>query len=64
MNTEESEQDVSHRSQELKSIQDKAHLVTTQTPTRENAAGNLNKFVALFKSLPNAVSNKAFCATL
>ncbi len=54
MNTEESEQDVTHRLQKLEvSIQDKAYPVTTQTPKSENAAGNLNKFIALFKSLPN-----------
>jgi hypothetical protein len=55
MNTEESEQDLKRRLQELEiSLPANAHPVATQNPTSNNAvAGNLNQFISLFKSLPN-----------
>jgi hypothetical protein len=52
MNTEESEQDLQRRLQELEaSIPSNAHPVTTQANTSNEAAG-LNKIANLFKSLP------------
>ena len=54
MNTEESEQDLQRRLQELESLPTNAHPVATQTPTSNSAvAGSLNQFISLFKSLPN-----------
>ncbi len=54
MNTEESEQDLKRRLQELEaSIPTNAHPVTTQANTSNDAAAGLNKFVNLFKSLPS-----------
>ncbi len=54
MNTEESEQDLQRRLQELESLPTNAHPVTTQAPTSNNAVAGLNQFTSLFKSLPNA----------
>lgn len=54
MNTEESEQDLQRRLQELESLPTNAHPVATQTPTSNNAVAGLNQFISLFKSLPNA----------
>ena len=54
MNTEESEQDLQRRLQELESLPTIAHPVATQTPTSNNAVAGLNQFISLFKSLPNA----------
>ena len=56
MNTEESEQDFKSRLQELEvSLPANAHPVVTQTPTSNDAVvENLNQFISLFKSLPNA----------
>lgn len=54
MNTEESEQDLKRRLQELEvSLPNNAHPVANQNPTSNNAvAGNLNQFMGLFNSLP------------
>ena len=56
MNTEESEQDLERRLQELEvsTRPTKAHPVTTQTPTSSNAVAGLNQITGLFKSLPKA----------
>ena len=53
MNTEESEQDLQRRLQELESLPTNAHPVTTQAPASNNAVAGLNQFISLFKSLPN-----------
>lgn len=53
MNTEESEQDLQRRLQELESLPTNAHPVATQTPTSNNAVAGFNQFISLFKSLPN-----------
>ena len=54
MNTEESEQDLQRRLQELELLPTNVHPVTTQAPASNNAAAGLNQFISLFKSLPNA----------
>ncbi len=56
MNTEESEQDLERRLQELEvsTRPTNAHPVTTQTPTSSNAVAGLNQITGLFKSLPSA----------
>lgn len=56
MNTEESEQDLKRRLQELEvsTLPTNAHPVTTQTPSSNNAVAGLNQITGLFKSLPNA----------
>ena len=54
MNTEESEQDLQRRLQELELLPTNVHPVTTPTPTSNNAVAGLNQFISLFKSLPNA----------
>ena len=56
MNTEESEQDLQRRLQEIEVSlpTTNAHPVTTQAPTSNNAVAGLNQFISLFKSLPNA----------
>lgn len=54
MNTEESEQDLQRRLQELEvSLPTKAHPVAIKTPTSNNSVAGLNQFISLFKSLPN-----------
>lgn len=55
MNTEEGEQDLKRRLQELEiSLPNNPYPVKTQPSTsKEPVAGNLNKLVNLFKSLPN-----------
>ncbi len=55
MNTEEGEQDLKRRLQELEvSLPNNTYPVKTQIPTsKEPVTGNLNKFTNLFKSLPN-----------
>ncbi|WP_009634208.1 hypothetical protein [Synechocystis sp. PCC 7509] len=55
MNTEESEQDLEHRLQQLEvSTPTNAHPATTNSPTSNGSVTRLNKFINLFKSLPNA----------
>lgn len=53
MNTEESEQDLKRRLQELEvSLPNNTYPVKTQAATSEPVTG-LNKFINLFKSLPD-----------
>lgn len=55
MNTEESEQDLKRRLQELEvSLPNNTSPVTTQTPATGEPVARLNKFINLFKSLPSA----------
>ncbi len=54
MNTEESEQDLERRLQQLEaSTPTNAHPVTTESSTSNDSITRLNKFINLFKSLPN-----------
>lgn len=54
MNTEDSEQDLKRRLQQLEaSIPTKTPQVTTESLTNNDSVTRLNKFINLFKSLPN-----------
>lgn len=53
MNTEESEQDLQRRLQELEVSLPTNHPIATPTPTSNNSVAGLNQFISLFKSLPN-----------
>ncbi|PSB33498.1 hypothetical protein [Chlorogloea sp. CCALA 695] len=54
MNTEESEQDLQRRLQELEvSLPTNTHPVATPSKTSNNSVAGLNQFISLFKSLPN-----------
>lgn len=54
MNTEENEQDLERRLQQLEaSTPTNGHPVTTDSPTSNDSITRLNKFINLFKSLPN-----------
>ncbi|MBW4663755.1 MAG: hypothetical protein KME01_06055 [Chroococcus sp. CMT-3BRIN-NPC107] len=53
MNTEENEQDLERRLQQLDSTPTNAHWVTTESPTSNDLVTRLNRVINLFKSLPN-----------